>query len=146
MRREVKFKAWDKINKKMLTWEEIWDQNLVRDIFVYDGDYIPLQFTGLKDSEGNEIHLDSDIVKYKFTRVVDNFKDCSYIDTHEDGSRTYKKIESLPCIITIRNPKTGSEFYNSEYDLYTPLWVQSQKDLDKIKIIGNIYEGLKIDL
>lgn len=99
------------------------------------------QFTGLTDKNGVKIFEDSDLVEMKFTITCDSFKECSYIQCNEDGSTTYKKILTLPSILTIRNPVTGYEFYNIEHDIYTPLWAKLEADVRCLEIIGNIHDN-----
>lgn len=61
--REIKFRAWDTDNKKMVLWGELLSKNLQNILSMpkYCG-YELMQYTGIKDKNGKEIY-EGDIVQ-----------------------------------------------------------------------------------
>jgi uncharacterized phage protein (TIGR01671 family) len=64
MDREIKFRAWDKVNKRIISWEKFTKSNYPLNLFSHIQDYYweMMQYTGIKDKNGKEIY-ESDIVK-----------------------------------------------------------------------------------
>ena len=121
--REIRFRAWDKSEKKMIDSSEfiVWD--LLCDFhesnFKDDG-YVFMQSTGLKDKNGVEI-FEGDVVEYKYiTRC----------DETESGKRTVE-YDEYQCGF--------SPFcYQTDVD---DCWYNYLIKNESIEVIGNIHEN-----
>lgn len=128
--REIKFRAWDKRNKKMetrnilnnITWFTYEDVNTRLYMAQASCDYIILQYTGLKDKSGKEIY-EGDILKGH---------DCDYpVDVlatvlFEEGSFIIK----------------GNEKKSESEESMIFYWCNSDNIKDcEFEIIGDIYEN-----
>lgn len=117
--REIKFRAWDKVNKKMQYSGIVWGEYdfPVLSGFNYGDDINNLsnlmQYTGLKDKNGKEIY-EGDIIQW-----------INY--TTNDGMKNITVIEY--------DDKDASFYIGNWYDRYFP---DTSKEA---LIIGNIYEN-----
>ena len=116
MTKEIKYRAWDKINKKMLNWYEFLDTN-VKDTFITPEStgLILMEYIGICDKNGKEIYR-NDIIKLKkldknpIIALIDWSREyLSYVLITEDVAHVFENLGD----------------YLDEYDL---------------EIIGNIYE------
>ena len=117
MTKEIKYRAWDKINKKMLNWYEFLDTN-VKDTFITPEStgLILTEYIGICDKNGKEIYR-NDIIKLKkldkdpIIALIDWSREyLSYVLITEDVAHVFENLGD----------------YLDEYDL---------------EIIGNIYEN-----
>lgn len=137
----IKFNAWDKEDKIMLLWNELcMDDQLLADIILNNTRYITLLFIGISDCENSELYQ-GDIVfnsnKTLLTCKEDprlyeiKYQEAEFGLTGDSGNVWLKKTPGF--IFKKINPESKN---------YMSL-IFSQK---QIKRVGNIYEGLKIDL
>ena len=127
--REIKFRAWDKLNKEMFNVESInfQERQVYRDTVSYRefNDVELMQYTGLKDKNGKEIY-EGDIVK---------FKDCSI-----DGTKEFYNIG------VIEREGKRDELVISQLIFEKSYFTENYMDFinetfELSEIIGNIYEN-----
>lgn len=136
--REIKFRAWDKVNKVLRDVEElIISKNnaivAIRDsngtIYqVHEGQIVLIQYTGLKDKNGKEIY-EGDIL---------------FTSWQHDGATNYDyeicgevKWDSFRYKWSIEHVNKNNELII--YPFYS--FEREELDTDSIEVIGNIYEN-----
>ena len=110
--RDIKFRGYNEINKKMLNWNELLYTNL-KNIFTMqkkDTGIILMQYTGLHDKNGKEIY-EGDIVGDKDIKWVIKW------NLHRMGFSLYPTNEQLydEMPINVEN-KLGFEILGNIYD------------------------------
>lgn len=130
--REIKFRAWDKINKDMFNVESInfQERRVYRDVVSYRefNDVELMQYTGLKDKNNKEIY-EGDIIKFKDCNI-DGTKEFYNIGVIErEGKRDELAISQL---IFEKSYFTENyiDFINETFELS--------------EVIGNIYESQEL--
>lgn len=117
--REIKFRAWDKENKQMITYFDISSKGTVKKptgIGLINTnkilDVILMQYTGLKDKNGNEIY-EGDIIDLRIDDQAGNKHSIGYVEFDN---------KLLRYLISFIDGCAWASFNN-------------------VKIIGNIYEN-----
>lgn len=123
--REVKFRAWDKCNEKMVSWWDIRNHyNLLSmlDSVCTDYDlYDVMQYIGLKDRNGVEIY-EGDILHWE---DLSNMSD----STLKDNVRVFWDDEYLRWSIeTLGDVRDVEKLYD-------------YSDVEEIEVIGTIFEN-----
>jgi uncharacterized phage protein (TIGR01671 family) len=116
--RDIKFRAWDKLNKKMYPNPFNGKLGGMNDIFSNTGDWIYMQYTGLKDKNGVDIYEGAVVDKFDFQDPY--FR--SVVVRHL-GAFCY---ESYGAFIV----------FTSDYHFK---WANGKSEA--IEVIGNIYEN-----
>ena len=137
MKREIKFRAWDKVNKNIvplwgISWKA-WDRNIdgggsINGILIerdgtedrLENEIELMQFTGLKDKNGKEIY-EGDIVEYK-----DSWSERE----HLIKNRTKRQVVDFVDGVFYPVSKVG---FDGEQE--------PSLDSDPFEVIGNIYEN-----
>ena len=111
--REIKFRAWDKINKEIFNVESInfQERRVYKDVVSYRkfNDIELMQYTGLKDKNGKEIY-EGDIVIHhsKMHKIIFNTEKARFV------------------------------LRDDEFELEIPFTNNNNK---RMEIVGNIYEN-----
>ena len=122
--RDIKFRAWNEVEEKMLNWNEFLDTNMKNTFIAPESTgLILMQYTGLKDKNGKEIY-EGDIVKVKLYKG-------------EEEKYFIGKVEYF-----------GSNFIvdadnNSEYHVYDldGFGIDYRYNLEDCEVIGNLYDN-----
>jgi len=113
MKREIKFRAWDKIEKKMMDWffvhsekGGVWEQDGMDKMIKYPEDrFILMQFTGGLDKDGIEIY-ENDYLE--IPEVSDNSKTwCVFWGSGKYILQNISTGDILDCNETNTNKKEG---------------------------------------
>lgn len=131
MKREIKFRAWDEADKKMLEWGLImqtalnrgdvpgWPGMLYR--VITDPRFIKMQFTGLRDKNGKEIY-EGDVCTCRMVGI----------ETH---------IEILNAQVSHYKAAAGFGFEVIGNDSDYRLFGFNDRNILSVEVIGNIHEN-----
>ena len=122
--REIRFKAWDKVNGEMIPWNRLLNGHNLRNVFMRPEmcGLILMQFTGLKDKNGVGIY-EGDIVKVISDYGWEDVSDVIF-------GLTDKRYGSCPafCMPMV---ETESNSFSEVFD---------SGDYE-VEVIGNIYQN-----
>lgn len=124
--REIKFRAWDKVNKNMLYDVStgtviIW----YKEISAKSENCVFMQYTGLKDANGKEIY-EGDIVKYV---AGENYENTGVVIWADEKNSFNLKTYPFMCGFVIHNEEENKTD-KFEWD-----------ETNYMEVIGNIYEN-----
>ena len=123
MNREIKFRAWDKFNKKMIEWNDRLDEWMIalRDKHnkTEERNHLEfMQYTGLKDKNGKEIYEGDIILSKYFDERLEKYIERKAKVIFEDGCFQVK----------------DKQFWQpSLYNIMTEGWT--------VQVIDNIHEA-----
>ena len=120
MKREIKFRFWQTIEKFMLNWDEINLSSLYE--LLTAADSIPMQFTGLTDKNGKEIY-EGDYLS---------------IGANELGEITNKKGEKVK--YEVRHEECDYILFRTDIELIWGRLSRLSEMCWNCEVIGNIYE------
>ncbi|WP_069839646.1 YopX family protein [Bacillus sp. F56] len=121
--REIKFRVWDIVWKKMLTHEDLWDAPF-NELFISTPDQRPyniMQYTGLKDRNGREIY-EGDILQISNKENKDYHMEVLWTG-QGFGYKIIRNETKRSGYIVGHHSERGLNFYNGASE-----------------VIGNIYE------
>ena len=104
--REIKFRGYNEINKKMLNWNELLYTNL-KNIFTMqkkDTGIILMQYTGLHDKNGKEIY-EGDILNFDDEYWVVSYDYGKFIGTFNNVSEDLYEISNYEIVGNIYDNK-----------------------------------------
>ena len=140
--REIKFRAWDKINKDMFNVESInfQERKVYRDTVSYCkfNNIELMQYTGLKDKNSKEIY-EGDVVKLVHTGIeisadrLEDLKRFVGIIKYENG--IFKIVRTEKSLIE-------SKYFEMEQKKVSEIFIYSK--LYDLEVIGNIFENKEL--
>ena len=116
--RDIKFRAWNEVEEKMLNWYEFLDTNMKNTFIAPESTgLILMQYTGLKDKNGKEIY-EGDVIKYPEYWIGDTHfpKGISviYWDDEEACFDTYTNTSLFDLIKNLKCEVEGNIYDNPE--------------------------------
>lgn len=132
--RDIKFRAWDKVQNEMIPDKTINLQRSYSGMFQGEGNWIPMQYTGLKDKNGTEIY-EGDILRFTYW-----WFDGGEAETELVGVVAYIPEEASYGLTHIKNKEWLSHIGAKEGDEDTQSFSGWQFSPDDIEVLGNIYE------
>lgn len=131
MNREIKFRAWNKPQSRMMEWNEVRHLSDLADLYgdkVYDF----MQFTGVKDKNDKEIY-EGDICSLDVLAA----KEGTVIDSNDDEPHFLvpPKNDYMIGEIKFTNGMFGLFFQSDEGEFFIEM------DSESMQIIGNIHEN-----
>lgn len=151
MNREIKFRAWHKVQKRMFDVYGFDKMNVYEDSIENQArlvhsieNCVLLEFTGLKDKNGKEVY-EADIVKFVYYPLGNNRDayEYSHIKIVVFRSGQFGFITKLQLNTQLQPDKCYSHQRNTREIYKTGDYFERDIDLeaDRVEVIGSIYEN-----
>lgn len=126
MTRKIKFRAWDKFTNRMISWDEMLeDESLIVEALLNGVRFYLMQFTGMHDKNGEEVY-EGDLL------LDDDSEPCVHQITWDGENAKYELLTQAD----------ENDWQNVYYNLQE--LISADNRLDDFTLAGNIFKNSEL--